>query len=501
MRLPRLLMLLAAALLGALATVPGVHADEAYSKTSFYRSGVGVSFIAFTAEGDKVALAAEGRIVHVDDTATNSEIASIEVPSALESNDDYLHFLGFSPDGTQLLTISRDPVIRLWDVNDGSEIVALEHNRVVVTASFSPDGRHLATISGDNIVRLWDVAAGREIHVFAHGWAVADALFSPDGTRLLVTCTNGTAHVWDVAGGSKIAALVGHGDDVHAARFSPDGTRIATASEDGTARIWDARSGQSMLKLDQASPLYSVAFSPDGSRIATGTEAEARVFDVATGGEITVLEGHEYEVARIAFSPDGTRILTASGGGNIHVWDAATGEQLAVLDGQNYGIDFAVFSTDSRRIYTASGAQAIVWTRLEAASLDEDAVGLWFNDFGTPEEPMPPEIAQTMCVTSPIRIDGDGLIVMFDGGYDEPPLPVLHLRCEADRTCHIFAEWPSAAAEAVGEGELVLIEAGKGNLCLGGECRPITKCPAIEWTGEERDSGFAGQWEEAVLGR
>jgi hypothetical protein len=38
-----------------------------------------------------------------------------------------------------------------------------------------------------------------------------------------------------------------------------------------------------------------------------------------------------------------------------------------------------------------------------------------------------------------------------------------------------------------------------GSLCLTGKCLPIARCPALAWTEEERNSGFAERWEASVL--
>jgi hypothetical protein len=63
----------------------------------------------------------------------------------------------------------------------------------------------------------------------------------------------------------------------------------------------------------------------------------------------------------------------------------------------------------------AASTQGIIWTRFDPASLPEGMAGVWFNDFGTPDEPLPPEIERVMCVSTPIRIDSDGLVVFFEG--------------------------------------------------------------------------------------
>jgi hypothetical protein len=239
------------------------------------------------------------------------------------------------------------------------------------------------------------------------------------------------------------------------------------------------------------------AFSADGTRIVTGADQAARVFDAESGEEIGDLKGHEGEVRHASFSPDGTRIVTGSSDSSVRILDAESFSEIAVLKGHNYGIDYVAFSPDGQRILSAGGAQGIVWTRLPPMSLPEGLVGFWFTDFSNPGETLPPEVVRAMCVTNPIRISDDGLILFFEGTDVEPPQTTAHMRCASDLTCEIFAGGSTQGAELIGEGNVTFSES-RGDLCMTGVCRPIARCPALNWTDEERSRGFADRWEASV---
>ena len=189
--------------------------------------------------------------------------------------------------------------------------------------------------------------------------------------------------------------------------------------------------------------------------------------------------------------------MTGDDYGSVRVWDGSSFAEIAVLAGHNYDVEFAAFSPDGQRILTVGGAQGIVWTKLAPVSLPEGAAGLWFSDFGTPAEAMTPEIARAFCMATPIRIDRDGLVVLFEGYDPDPPHPVLHMRCASDTTCELFSGPPIQGAEPMGEGTLTF-SGSTGNLCMSGECRPIARCPDIAWTDAERSSGFADRWKASV---
>lgn len=169
-----------------------------------------------------------------------------------------------------------------------------------------------------------------------------------------------------------------------------------------------------------------------------------------------------------------------------------------MLTGHLDEVYFVAFSPDGQRVLTLGGAQGIVWTKRAAASLPDSVAGLWFSDFGTVEEPLPPEIARMMCVASPIKVDGDGLVVFFEGTDVDPPRAAVHMRCTSDLTCQVYYGAPEQGLEPIGDGEITFANK-TGELCLTGQCRAIGRCPELVWTDEERKSGFAERWEAAVL--
>jgi hypothetical protein len=118
------------------------------------------------------------------------------------------------------------------------------------------------------------------------------------------------------------------------------------------------------------------------------------------------------------------------------------------------------------------------------------------NDFGTLEKPLPPETVRVSCVSTPIKISGNGLVVFFELLNNvDPPQSVPHVRCAADLTCQIFTGVAGSSARH----RQSQFSGNAGNLCLAGECRPIARCPELVWAEEERNSGFADRWEAVVL--
>ena len=480
-------------------------ANEAFGLTKFTFCGVratggsaSVTLLAaaFNEAGARVANATEGRIIRICETATGREIASLAAPTSLaQGKDDDVRFVAFSPDGARLVTLSSDGMARVWDIAGGRTVATLEHPSSLASATFSPDGTRLATSTRDRVARIWDIAGGRELAVLEPPSPVTSTVFSPDGKHLVTTCWEGTVHVWDAATGKQTMLLAGHDKKAIKARFSPDGARLATASEDNTVRLWDVAGGRTIHTLKHPSRVFSVAFSGDGSRIVTTAGKEARIYDAASGRETAVMKGHDTDVNDATFSPDGTRVATASDDRTVRIWQAANGAETAVLKGPSGGFTTVAFSRDGQRILALAGVEAVMWTKLSAASLPANIAGVWFGNFGPPNEPA--EITRERCLRGPIRIRSDGLIVFFEASGSEPPQPALHLRCTSDLGCQVFAGAPGQGLEAQGTGNLE-ISGNAGKLCMAGECRPIARCPEFKWTAQERKSGLAKQWDKAV---
>lgn len=192
------------------------------------------------------------------------------------SDTNSIHQLVFSPDNQELLGVSKDRVIHLWNVQSGKLLKRFQgHEATIEQVQFSPDGQRIVTASEDRTARIWQVSSGKLLTVLTHHDGVTSAYFSPDGQLVVTASRDGTARVMDATTGTLRVVLTGHRGPVLDAKFSSDGRMIVTAGEDGTARLWDAQTGteQSLLRpLDMEEtprPVKQAFFSPDDRLVAT----------------------------------------------------------------------------------------------------------------------------------------------------------------------------------------------------------------------------------------
>ncbi|GAA2533920.1 NB-ARC domain-containing protein [Winogradskya humida] len=269
-----------------------------------------------------------------------------------------------TPDGRQLVTITDDGDIRLWDVTTGDvyrEIIA--YTAGVIGLAISPDGSWLASTGHDQSVRIWDIASGRQRRLTEPGSSVTTVQISPDASWLATIGTDGVARIWDVATGLRRADLTGHAGRVAKLVIAPDGTWLGTVGDDGSVRIWDAATGGTQPRSAGGRiETLRIAFTPDATRFVTWPKQESdwtpglgrrgivRLHHAATGEAYAELPGLDLRHGALAIAPDSRWLATASDLGPVVVWDLSTGKGLAEMQGYVRRARHVAISPDNSEI-------------------------------------------------------------------------------------------------------------------------------------------------------
>lgn len=207
-----------------------------------------VSPVVFSPTGDRIAMT---RIKSNEERKYDRpliwNLQSREKMELDKGHTEYTSFMMFSPDGSQLVTGSRNGIAQLWDVEIGEEIAAVETCHTIQAITVSPRGDMIAGgIEGE--IRLWSAENLKLIRTIPQpennqrAYALA---FSPCGRYLasgswwehrmkkMAIC------LWDVETGENIITFWGHTTDVQSLAFSPDGTLLASGGYDGIILLWD----------------------------------------------------------------------------------------------------------------------------------------------------------------------------------------------------------------------------------------------------------------------
>jgi WD40 repeat protein len=146
--------------------------------------------LAFSADGDLVAMGDQGGAVRIWNLAKNQR----------EGDDRPVHRavgdLIFSPDKKFLITGGDDGKIKIWDLSKSKpERTFKAHTHQVVAFAISSDGSRFATASlQDQEVKLWETATGTELRRWP-AVAVRNLAFSPDGKHVATANYNATLYL------------------------------------------------------------------------------------------------------------------------------------------------------------------------------------------------------------------------------------------------------------------------------------------------------------------
>jgi WD40 repeat protein len=334
---------------------------------------------ALSRDGKYVA-AAGGKVVYVWQTDTGKRCGVPIAHAALITT------VSFSPDGSTLLTASRDGTARLWDPLTGRpRCEPVRHQGRVELARFGPDGSVVLSAGEDGTALLWDTATGRQRgELLRHGGAVTAGAFGPDGKLVATAGADGSVVLWDAATGLPRGQPLRHEGGVLALAFSPDGRTLATGGDDKRAYLWDVATGRLLHRPGEHSGrIRDLAFSPDGQTLASGSDDRfAILWDVSLGTARVRLAHHD-RVTLVVFSPGGKALATGCGDYTARLWAADSGRPLGAPLPHQGDINALAFGPDGRTLLTAGDDGMVrLWSTeppaIPEATLVQDAnvVGL-----------------------------------------------------------------------------------------------------------------------------
>ncbi|KAA3661930.1 MAG: hypothetical protein DWQ04_14920, partial [Chloroflexi bacterium] len=133
--------------------------------------------------------------------------------------------LAYTPDGTKLVSTSRDGTAKVWDVATGAELLSFDnHGDKVFTVAIDPTGEWAVTGGMDGNARVWDLDSGAERRIFSGlytptHWGQLD--LSSDGSLLAIPSQNNSVKILDTTTGKEIQTLTTT-NVVENVQFSPD---------------------------------------------------------------------------------------------------------------------------------------------------------------------------------------------------------------------------------------------------------------------------------------
>ncbi|OUL34176.1 hypothetical protein BV372_14600 [Nostoc sp. T09] len=317
-----------------------------------------------------VAFSPNGKIIATGDANGEIRLWQIEDGQQIlicKGHTGFVRSVAFSPDGQTLASGSVDQIVKLWSVNDGKCIQTLQgHSDRVESIAYSSDGQLLVSGSVDQSLRIWSVSDGNCLQVLqGHTREIWSVAFSPDSQTVASGSFDNTVRLWSVSAGQCLQVLQGHTDGLRSVAFSPDGKILASGSYDTTVRLWSVSNGQCLQVLHgHSDKVLCVSFSPDSQTVASGSyDKTIRLWSVSDAQCYQILQGHSDRVWSLVFSPDGK--ILASGGYDqtVRLWSVSDGQCLKVFQGYINGVESVAFSPDGKTLASGGFDQKVrLWT-------------------------------------------------------------------------------------------------------------------------------------------
>jgi WD40 repeat protein/tetratricopeptide (TPR) repeat protein len=323
-----------------------------------------VTSVLFSPNGERLVTIGADGVIKVRSALTGTLVGKQLVHGALVTA------AAFSPNSKQMLSADRQGRLRLWNIEDGSEVFeAVELEAAPLHVGFSGDGKRLITVQpvmADEpaaIATVRDAQSGETIGVAVTNLvAPQPASLSPDGKRVLVVCTDRAARIHDVETGNQIGPALRHDNLIMSATFSGDG-RLVLTSGLRTARVWNASTGKPAIAPLEHNLPYSRPQLDDSGRVVLvpGKDRAVHIHDTASGKSVGPALHTRSALHLAVLSPDGRHALLAGSDGVVTLFDVVSGQ--AALPALVHGrpLMYASLAGDGSRALTFDGRAVRVW--------------------------------------------------------------------------------------------------------------------------------------------
>jgi dipeptidyl aminopeptidase/acylaminoacyl peptidase len=253
-----------------------------------------------------------------------------------------LRGVAYLPDGSGLVSASKDGVVKVWDLASGHELQSFllpppewAAEPDLRCLAVSPSGEAVA--AGGYTVRVWQLGTGRGSRGRGLGRDQTPARclsFTPDGKHL-VAATFWLAEgqgvgAWDTTTGARSLKNCRVPNEACALAVGPRDGTLATASPEGNVSMWAPSTGERLWewKHPWEGLAHALCFSPDGRLLALASKQWVWLFDVERQRQLRGWQTHpKHHVNALCFSPDARVLATGANDRAVTFWDvSAIGE-------------------------------------------------------------------------------------------------------------------------------------------------------------------------------
>lgn len=181
-----------------------------------------------------------------DGTIHKVEVDSLRIVSRVQASEKSARTIAVNENLGEVAVGFSDNFVRVFEL----DTMALKHEWVahknsVFTVRYTPDGSHLVTGSRDARLKVWDATAGykQAAEVVAHLFAINHLEFSPDAKHFVTCSLDKSIKVWD-ANELRLLKVIdrarhgGHRTSVNKVLWTHHHDQLLSAGDDRTIAVW-----------------------------------------------------------------------------------------------------------------------------------------------------------------------------------------------------------------------------------------------------------------------
>jgi|CZKM01.1.fsa_nt_gi WD40 repeat protein len=254
-----------------------------------------------------------------------------------------------NPAAAEFAVITDDGGVRIFDAKGKPVKELLQTDQAITCLAFAPNGSELLTGTREGALLAWDVAKGTCQTVCTNVGSKVDRVTWLGKDRVV---WGGYVEYWkdgkpvdhDKQAGAVLARASGRvlwtfrgfvRNDFFTLAGAQDGSRLVVQEIPGQPRaafLLDGASGEvrhTCYDKEHGSGPLSVAISPDGNILAVGyAPYDIILWNARTGARRMLLKGHSNWVVSLAFSADSKRLISGAGDSTARIWDIESGSEV-----------------------------------------------------------------------------------------------------------------------------------------------------------------------------